>query len=216
MLERGRVAMIMGTTICTMATFAGGPGGAGQRSTYYAPTFPAESVLTISFDRIQAYAQKLTFDTVLGAAHELPVDFKRGEVGTERAPLIKIQPETASYKLLEKDLEQGRIIGRLSSAAEVSRLSLGSGWTWWWVDKKGRDGGWRSVFIPASEKAGPRTELARPLTLTYHRPGPWRQSIAQFRVVNVPVGDHDPVWIQGWGTCGGCCRQLLLMVTAEP
>src|SRR2546430_8866391 len=141
MLERGRVAMIMATVIGTVA-FAGGPGGGTkqQRSTYYAPTFPAESVLTISFDHIQAYAQKLRFDTVLGAAHELPVDFKRGEVGTERAPLIKIQPETASYTLTEKELEQGRIIARLSSAADVPKISFGTGWTWWWVDGKGRPG----------------------------------------------------------------------------
>ncbi len=217
MVERGRVAMIMATMIGTVAS-AGGPGGGTkqQRSPYYAPTFPAESVLTISFDHIQAYAQKLRFDTILGAAHELPVDFKRGEVGTERAPLIKIQPETASYRIPEKELEQGRIIALLSSAVEVPKLALGPQGTWWWVDKKGRGDSWRSVFIPTSEKAGRRIALPESLTITYHHPGQWRQAIAQFRLVNRMAGGHDPIWLESWGTCGSCCRQLLVIVTAEP
>ena len=219
MLERGRMTMIVATTMGTVAAFAGGPGGWSkqqpkQQPTYNAPGFAAESVLTISFDKIRAYAKKLHFDETRGAADELPVDFKRREIGTERAPLIRIQPETASYKLKERELQEGRIIARLKSEAEVPELGLGSGWTWWWVDKKG--GKWRSVFIADSEKPGSRIALPEALTLIGSPHPPWRQAIAHFWVTRVDSGNRDPIWVESWGTCGGCCRQRLLVMTPEP
>jgi hypothetical protein len=225
MLERG-VALVATMTIGTLVTLAGGCSKGEQRPpqepqvaygtkpVYPKPTFPAESVLTVSLDSIKAYAFKLQFDTTPGAADALPVDFKRREIGTERAPVIRIQPETASYQLKEEELAQGRIIARLWSEAEVPKLGLGPRWTWWWVDKKGPGGSWRSVFIAESEKPAYRIALRDTFELMEPHYS-WRQAIARFWVVKVASPQGDPVWVESWGTCGGCCKQRLVVLAPE-
>ena len=228
MLERGGVALVMTTTIGLVVTWAGGcskgeqrppqePQAAyGTKPNYPKPTFPAESVLTVSFDRIRAYADSLHFETTLGAADELLIDFKRDRVGTERAQVMRIEPESASYRLLSQELAQGRIIARLRSGAEVPKLGLGPRWTWWWVDKHGPRDTWRSVFIAESGKPAYRIALTDPLQLMDHGNGYWRQAIARFWVVKVSSPHGDPIEVEGWGTCGSCCRQRLVVFPPEP
>ena len=219
MLQRGRVALI--TASGMVATLTGGWGGETkpphETQGAYAPKpeFPAESVLKVSFDRIRKYADKLHFEATLGAADELPVDFERGRVGTERGRQTRIEPESASYRLSEKELAQGRIIARLKSEAEVPKLGLGPRWTWWWVDKNGPGGSWRSVFIAESEKPAYRIALRDTFELVRHSYGRWRQAIARFWVVRVAARDGDPIWLESWGTCGGCCRQRLVVLAPE-
>jgi hypothetical protein len=216
MLERGRVALVMAMTISIVATFASGCSRGeesyGTKPTHPEPGFPAESVETVSFDRIQKYAAGLRFDSVRGAADELLIDFERRRVGTERAQKIKIEPETESYRLSEKELPQGRIIARLWSDVEVPTLGLGPRWTWWWVDSIG--GRWRSVFIPESGK--PKSRVALPDTLeVMNRHYGWRQAIARFWVVKVASPQGDPIWVEAWGTCGSCCKLRLVVLAPQ-
>ncbi len=217
MLERGSAALLMAATMGIVATLAGGcqkrePPPEAQATYRQRPTpqFPSDSVLTVSLDRIREYAGQLQFDTTLGAADQQPIDFQRVQVGTERAQLARIEPESGSFDLSEKELAQGRIIARIKSAAEVPSLSLGPRWTWWWVDKHGPGGTWRSVFIPESEQAGKRVALRDSLELMGHY-RPWRQAIARFWFVRVTSPHGDPLIVETWGTCGGCCKQRLVI-----
>jgi hypothetical protein len=218
MLERGRVALVMAMTISTVAALAGGCNRGEEKAAYDAkpthpePGFRAESVETVSFDRIQKYAADLRFDPVLGAADELLVDFERSRVGTERAQKVRIEPERESYRLSRPELAQGRIIARLWSEVEVPKLGLGPRWTWWWVDSSG--GRWRSVFIAESEKPAYRIALQNRFELMEPHYS-WRQAIARFWVVKVASPQGDPVWVESWGTCGGCCRQRLVVLAPE-
>jgi hypothetical protein len=227
MLERGRVALVMAMTIGIVVTLASGcskgnhkppqePQAAyGTKPSYPAPKFAAESVLTVSFHRIRAYADSLHFETTLGAADELPIDFERRRIGTERGSQTRIEPESTSYQLSEQELAQGRIIARLRSEAEVPKLGLGPRWTWWWVDQHGPEGSWRSVFISASEKPAYRIELTNSFQLLNHRAGYWHQAIARFWVVRETSPKGDPIWVESWGTCGSCCKQRLLVLAPE-
>lgn len=220
MLERGRVELVMAMTIGIVAALASGcTSKTTPPSEQPAPADPSayfrpESIMTVSLEAIQKYVARLHFDPVPGAADQLPVDFERRRVGTERAQRIQIEPESDSYNLSEKGLASGRIIARLRSEVEVPKLGLGPRWTWWWVDHNGPRGSWRSVFIPDS--APPRSRVALPDTLVLMKPHyPWRQAIARFWVVKDASPLGDPVWVESWGTCGGCCRQRLVLLAPE-
>ncbi|HTD71536.1 MAG TPA: hypothetical protein VK647_13880 [Gemmatimonadales bacterium] len=224
MLQGGRVASIMACGI--VATFTGGcrgeskppqdtQGAYAPKPAYYMPNFPAESVLKVPLDRIRKYADKLHFEPTLGAADELPVDFQRGRIGTKRGRQTRIEPESASYRLSDQELAQGRIIARLRSEAEVPRLGLGPRWTWWWVDKNGPRGSWRSVFIAESEKPAYRIELKNSFELMEHGSGYWHQAVARFWLVREESPKGDPIWLESWGTCGSCCRQRLVVLAPE-
>jgi hypothetical protein len=181
------------------------------RATPAPRTFGPGTVLTVPVATIERFAtETLRFDTTRGAADEQPVDFARGEIGTEAARRARIEPEIGSYALDSAALARGRLIARIWSDVPVPKLGLGPWWTYWWVDRRGPRGAWRSVFIPAGPKAGPRLALRRPLELDPHPPGQWRQGIARFWVVRTRGPGGDPAWIESWGTCGGCCRQALI------
>jgi hypothetical protein len=224
MQQRRRVALIIATSV--VATFTGGCGGESKpppetqggyapKPPYYKPDFPAEDVLKVPFERIQKYAEKLYFEATPGSADELPVDFERRRIGTERGSQTRIEPESASYRLSEKELALGRIIARLRSDAEVPKLGLGPRWTWWWVDKNGPGGSWRSVFIAASEKPAYRVELKNSFQLMDHGSGYWHQAIARFWVVRDSSPKGDPIWLESWGTCGSCCKQRLVLLAPD-
>jgi hypothetical protein len=66
------------------------------------------------------------------------------------------------------------------------------------------------VFIPESEKFGKRVALRDSLELMNHS-RPWRQAIARFWFVSVRSPHGDPLIIESWGTCGGCCKQVLVV-----
>lgn len=175
-------------------------------------TFGAANVTTVPLTTIQQFVRDdLAFDTTLGAADEQLVDFEAIQIGTERAKPARIEPEIRSYALDTVNLARGRVIARIRSEAVVKSLGIGPWWTWWWVDRKGPRGTWRSVFIPESEKAGNRVILRDTLMLMRHAPDQWRQGIARFWIVRGPYGGRDPIWIESWGTCGGCCRQILVV-----
>jgi len=208
MAERGAVPMVIAAGICVVVVMA----LEGQRPTPGPKTFGPANVMTVPDSAIEQYVKHdLSFDATLGAADEPLVDFQRVEIGTERAKLARIQPETKSYALDSARLASGRIIARIWSEVEVPSLRLGPWWTWWWVDQKGAGRTWRSVFIPESAKFGTRVILPEALELTRHVPGQWRQGIARFWIVRDTYGGKDPIWLEIWGTCGGCCKQRLVV-----
>lgn len=174
------------------------------------PTFDAAQIMSIPLDTIRAYAQRLAFDTVFGAADEQLVDFERGSIGTGNR--ARIEPEMGSYRLTESALAQGRIIARIWSDKEVPAKGFGPRWTWWWVDKRGPGDTFRSVFIAESEKPGTRITSKDSLIIERHPRrygrGYWRQAIARFKVYSDSKPGGDPFLIT-WGTCGDCCSQRL-------
>jgi hypothetical protein len=213
MPKHARAATIMavtGSLMAVPAVAAAQVAPAAARATPGPRSFGPATVLTVSLAAIERFAsESLRFDTTRGAADVQPVDFARGEIGTAAAHPARIEPEIGSYALDSTALARGRIIARLWSAVPVPKLGLGPWWTYWWVDRRGPRGTWRSVFIPAGPKAGPRLVLREPLMLERHPTGQWRQGIARFWVVRTQGAGGDPAWIESWGTCGGCCHQAL-------
>jgi hypothetical protein len=168
------------------------------------PTFDPAQVMSIPLEKIREYAQRLSFDTVLGAADEELVDFERALIGT--GSRARIEPEMGLYRISDKEVAEGRIIARIRSDKAVPSRGYGPWWTWWWVDKRGPGETFRSVFIAESEKPGTRVIGKGPLTIEYHPGYYWRQAIARFRVYSDPAPGGDP-YVMAWGNCGGCCRQ---------
>ena len=215
MPERAAVPVVMSVGMSLLVAIVCRGQRPMPRSTPGPSTFGAANITTVPLTTIQQFVgDSLRFDSTLGAADEQLVDFERIQIGTERAKPARIEPEIRSYALDTADLARGRVIARIRSEAEVPTLGIGPWWTWWWVDRKGPRDTWRSVFIPESPRAK-RVELPDTLALEQHAPGQWRQGIARFWIVRGAYRGRDPVWIESWGTCGGCCRQLLRIV-AEP
>src|SRR6266704_4387517 len=103
------VSEVVAGVLVAIAFFVGRSRGrvGAPEATRQPTTFPAESILTVSLDRIKQYADNLQFDEGLGADSEL-VDFDRGQIGTGTS--AKIEPEIRSYLLDRHDLAAGRII----------------------------------------------------------------------------------------------------------
>jgi hypothetical protein len=138
----------------------------------------------------------LRFDGVVGAADSqrlMVIDPRTRE--RRYGPLAKIEPEVGSYLLEEEQLAEGRVIARIWSESRYEKLGLEPGWTWWWVDRRGKFGDtpWRSVYIAPSGRTS-----VQPMYLRSHGPGyRWKQAIARFL-----WSDSDEAT---WGTCGGKC-----------
>ena len=162
-------------------------------------TRPAEfgpaGVDQASIASILAYAGSLRFNSVLGAADSQRLAI-RTPAGLSFGPLAKIEPEEGSHRLRDGELAEGRVIARIWSESAYSKLGLGPGWTYWWVDRQGRGGTWRSVFVAADLN----TRHVDSLEITEHGSGyRWRQAIARFIWRDSDDGS--------WGTCGSnrCC-----------
>jgi hypothetical protein len=170
-------------------------------------SFQAADIRTTPIATIQkfVYAQ-LQFDSILGADSE-PVDFRQGQIGTKTAKRARIEPETRSYLLTRRELGEGRFIGRIYSDDTVPSLGLGPWWAWWWVDSSAT-GHWRSVLIPQAGTP-PYPVPLDSLEVEDHGGRRFTQALARFQVVSVNTPHGDPPVIASWGTCTGCCKQLL-------
>jgi hypothetical protein len=214
---------LVGVVICVLVGLLVRRGG--PTATRPPTTFPAESILTVSLDRIKKYADGLEYAGGLGADSQL-VDFERGQLGAGTP--AKIEPEVGSYLLERPELEAGRIIARIRTGAEVRQLGFGPWWTWWWVDKRGPGGTWRSIYIAEVEKS-PADRHPRPeaLGMDEHEGGGYsqggrdyskggmryQQALARWEVVSVKTPAGDPFEIASWGSCSPCCKQRLPVVS---
>jgi hypothetical protein len=156
-----------------------------------APSFNAQNVLITDIGTIRNYASQLHFDSVAGAADARVVDFDEGRSGKNRASPARIEPEESSHLLSEEELAQGRIIARIFTKAQYPDAGVGPGWTWWWVDRNGAGGTWRSIYI----SEGLNSKVIFPLKLTHHKGYYWKQALARFTTSSQ------------WSTCSisGCC-----------
>ena len=212
---RAAVPVVTAVGMSLLVAIACGGQRPTPRSTPGPTTFGAANITTVPLTTVpQVVNDSLHFDGTLGAADEQLVDFERIQIGTQGAKATRIEPEIRSWAIDTAALARGRVIARIRSDAEVPSLGIGDWWTWWWVDRKGPGGTWRSVFIPESEKA--KRAVLTDMALEQHAPGQWRQGIARFWIRRGEYQGKDPVWIESWGTCGGCCKQLLVILTSEP
>ncbi len=170
-------------------------------TTYVTPPAPEAFYKTgaeeIPYKRFyEEYAKDLRFDSVYGAADSQRVEFSPdGKSHPGRAGGVAwIQPEEGTWALDPKQLEQGRVIARIKTQQGVKALGYGpTWWTYWWVDKRGPGGAWRSLFFSQDR---PRNPAPSDLTYTPHYSYRWRQSIAKW-------GGSQ------WGNCdrSGCCTK---------
>src|SRR5439155_21537396 len=111
----------------------------------------------------------LRFDGELGAADSQRLMVIDSATRMPRyGPLAKIEPESSSYLLDDRQLAEGRVIARSWSESTYTKLGLEHGCTWWCVADKGHfaDTRWRSVYIAASCHI-----TVQPMYLRSHRRG---------------------------------------------
>lgn len=133
-----------------------------------------------SIDMIQAYAARLVFDTVLGAADAQPLLVENGR----RFGWAKIEPWRDAFLMDAARLAEGHILARIYSESGYPPLGLGRGANWWWVDKRGAGGRWRSIVYSEDLKRGKTTLVD---SLISHRGYTWGQSIARFVAVDSTI-----------------------------
>jgi len=149
----------------------------------------------IAIDSVRRYADSLTFEPSRGQVALVtfvPYSFGTGDTA-------RIEPEQGSHRVSRSELEQGRIIARIMSHTVYPARAFGpTWWTYWWVDKRGPHGQWRSLFIPSTRSADS----------TYHRPAAlltpkhyawWKYFRLHAKAYFVP--DTDGVW----GSCDNMC-----------
>jgi len=169
----------------------------GTRPMGFPLTITRDTLDAASFHQVQRYVvDSLKFDGELGAADSQRLMVIDSATRMPRyGPLAKIEPESSSYHLDDRQLAQGRVIARIWSESTYTKLGLERGWNWWWVDKKGgfHDTPWRSVYIAPSGHT-----TVQPMYLRSHPRGyTWQQAIARFLWSDTDDGT--------WGTCGAKC-----------
>ena len=158
-----------------------------------------------------AYAATLQFDSLTHGVYDrqpltlidssaMPPKDTIGPVGT-------IYPEKNTHHNSQDDLlGAGRIVARIYTTGEYSRLGLAAGWSYFWVDSlvmiTADSGRARGIFIPA-DTTQPVT--VREIKFTKDPPGSSteRQAMARWRYY--PLHSALP-----WERCTkmGCCEAL--------
>ncbi len=135
---------------------------------------------TPSIRMIKDYAAKLAFDPVLGAAdaQQLLV------AGGRRFGWAKIEPRRDAVRLDATRLAEGQVVARISSESAYAPLGLGRGTNWWWIDRRGGDGKWRSIVYSEALNGRKITLLD---ALISHPGYTWSQSIARFVIADTIV-----------------------------
>lgn len=133
-----------------------------------------------SIGMIKDYAARLVFDTVLGAADAQPLLVENGR----RVGWAKIEPWRDAFLMDAARLAEGHILARIYSESGYTPLGLGRGANWWWVDKRGAGGRWRSIVYSEALKGGKITLFD---SLISHPGYTWGQSIARFVAVDSTI-----------------------------
>jgi hypothetical protein len=139
--------------------------------------FAGVDVDNVAVDSIVKYGRGLDYDSVYGAADSQRVDFATGRIGSGDWAII--QPEKGAWALDEKELAEGRIVARIRSHSVYAPFGYGPWWTYWWVDKQGRQ--WRSLLISDSLKTRVHDTLPHTTTYDTHVGYEWRQSVARWK-----------------------------------
>ena len=152
--------------------------------------FKRDQATTVPFDSIRAYAARLHFDSVLGAADVKLVNFTTGVIGPG-GDSAWIEPEKGAWAVDSNELAEGRIIARIRTKTVHKPQGYGPNWwTWWWVYQDTARKAWHGVLLSDSMQ----TRDTEPVSREFHPLDEWKQSIARWR------GSK-------WGTCDNrsCC-----------
>jgi hypothetical protein len=152
------------------------------------PTAAPTAFFTMPIDSaprsaVLSYARSLDYDT----AHAVG-DYRRLAVGCPRCtygPHVFLRPERGAVGLDTMQLAAGRIVARLVNVDSDSypKLNLaGHDTTYWWMDKRGPGGGWRSYYVSSNPRRPLKLDT---LSAVHHYPygssyGYWGRTFARF------------------------------------
>jgi hypothetical protein len=142
------------------------------------PRFTGSQIMTIPFDSIRAYAERLEFNSRPPAADSAPVDWAGDRIDSIGGKDTSwIEPAVGAYYFDSTELAQGRVVARIWSSKVYLPSGFGPWWSYWWIDENGVDSVthkrvWRSVFISDSTRThASRSRFVRGLD-PYHAPLP--------------------------------------------
>jgi hypothetical protein len=111
------------------------------------PPFRSGPIEQVPRAQVLEYARRVPFVPVSGDSQRLMI----GSYPNSRyGPLAHIDPAKGSFQFDEKALSEGRILARVINVDTIDypKLNLGPRDTiYWWVDRRGPNGGFRSVFV---------------------------------------------------------------------
>src|SRR5207302_591615 len=109
--------------------------------------FTRDQVVTVSFDSIRAYAARLHFDSLFGAADVRLVNFTTSVIGPG-GDSAWIEPEKGAWAVDSNELAEGRIIARIRTKTVHKPQGYGPNWwTWWWVYQDTARKAWHGVLL---------------------------------------------------------------------
>jgi len=134
-------------------------------------------------------------------------DYRRLMVGSCPAcvygPHVKLHPARGAWRFDSTELAEGRFLARLINmdADSYPKFNLAPHDTvYWWVDRRGPGGTWRSVYVSSVLTVALKTDSL------YHEPHlrgtspPWGRTLARF----VWKDTDEALWVACDMT--GCCR----------
>ena len=171
----------------------------GLTATPAPTTYFSASIDSAPRSAVLSYARSLDYDSTHGAG-----DYRRLMLGScprcVYGPHVLLLPERGAAVLDIGRLGEGRVVARLINydAAPYPKLNLAANDTvYWWVDRRGPRGGWRSMYVSSDV-----TRPLQPDTLihtSYHY-ARWQRTLARF----VWRDTDEALWVACDMT--GCCK----------
>jgi hypothetical protein len=128
-------------------------------------------------------------------------DYRRLMVGSAYGPHVSLRPERGAWRFDSVTLAEGRFLARLINfdADSYPKFNLAPHDTvYWWVDRRGPGGTWRSVYVSSNPGIALKTDSL------YHDPhanaSPWGRTLARFLWQDT----DEALWVACDMT--GCCR----------
>lgn len=207
-----RVLMAMSLALLGSACHGGGPSGP--------PTPRLPGLPTLEKGKLLTYASTtVPYRTRLGAAAR---QILTGD--SDEDVIIKLDPELNNYRLTEKELDAGAVVGQFhkESRGAIRRFALAESDTesYWVVYKKGDDYLGRFVSASMDTTYKIHVEVHKEAEAKFKDNLPWAQAIAQFEYLGTTSirrkgqGDtREVLSLEGgggtaWVSCMplGCCR----------
>jgi hypothetical protein len=208
-----RVLVLGSAALLGSGCHGGGPSGP--------PTPRLPGLPTLEKGKLLAYARStVPYRTRLGAAAR---QILTGD--GESAVIVKLDPELNNYRLSQKELDEGAVVGRFhkESAGAIRRFALAESdaESYWVVYKKGNDYMGRFVSASMDTSYMIHVEVHKEAEAGFKDNLPWAQAIAQFEYLGTgsavtPRGKGDGLALfslaegggTGWVSCMalGCCR----------
>lgn len=199
------LVLLLIVVIALAAAWFGGPIIHGYRPPAYpTPTKAPTAYFTSSVDSaprsaVLSYARSLDYDTTHGVG-----DFRRVMVGScprcVYGPHVFLRPERGAASLDTTLLAEGRVVARLvnTDSSAYTKFNLGARDTvYWWVDRRGPRGTWRSMYV-SSDPGRPLQQDT--LIVTGYHSSRWERTWARF----IWRDADEALWVACDMT--GCCK----------